>query len=75
MYLLQMTTGRRYVTLIGLKDDMEFTPQNHAAVKGQNPWLRPHSDVVPVPGHGARVLKRTLFRHIVHKQLGKGVNY
>ena len=28
-----------WLRLIGLKDDMKITPQNHSAVKGQNPWL------------------------------------
>ena len=28
-----------WLPLIGLKDDMKFTPQNHSAVKGQTPWL------------------------------------
>ena len=30
-----------WLCLIGLKDDMKFTTQNHSAVKGQNPWLCP----------------------------------
>ena len=44
-------------------------------------FLRPYSDLVPVPGHGAQVLKWTLFTHAsartknVHKHLGKGYNY
>ena len=28
-----------WLPLIGLKDDMKFTPQNHSAVKGKTPWL------------------------------------
>ena len=42
---------------------------------------RPCSDLVPIPGHGARALKWTLCTHAsalnknVHKQLGKGNNY
>ena len=27
-----------WLPLIGLKDDMKFTPENHSAVKGQTPW-------------------------------------
>ena len=37
------------------------------------------SDLVPLPRHGARALKWTLFTHAgtknVHKQQGKGINY
>jgi len=29
----------QWLRIIGLKDDMKFTPQNHSAVKGQNPGL------------------------------------
>ena len=43
--------------------------------------LRPCSDLVPVPGHGAWALKWTLFTHAsarnqrVHKQLVKELDY
>ena len=44
-------------------------------------WLlRPRSDLVAVPGHGARALKWTLFRHVsarnlkFQKQQGKNID-
>jgi len=39
-----------WLPLIGFKDDMKFTPQNHSAVKGQTPckgaflWENPNPD-------------------------------
>ena len=42
-----------WLCLIGLKDDMKFTPQNHSAVKGQNPWLCLWSLIFGVPCRGA----------------------